>query len=76
MARAARLPKPADIPDAVVDKVKIGLLDMLSCAFEAGELPWGCQAIRMAGRSSGTASIIGTRFRVSPGDAAFANAGA
>ena len=48
---------------------------MLSCAFEAGTLPWGCQAIQMANRGgNGPAHIVGTKFRVSPGDAAFANA--
>lgn len=48
---------------------------MLSCALEARELPWGCQAIQMAARApAGIANIIGTRLRVSTGDAAFANA--
>lgn len=75
MARSARALKPEDIPPAVRDKVKIGLLDMLSCALEAGRLPWGCQAVQMASRNnSGPAHIIGTKYRVSPGDAAFANA--
>ena len=63
------------IPSVVVDKVKIGLLDMLSCAFEARELPWGCQAIQMASRASGgKATVIGTSWRVAAGEAAFANA--
>jgi 2-methylcitrate dehydratase PrpD len=75
MARGALRLKPGDIPESVSDKVKIGLLDMLSCALEARNLPWGCQAIQMASRASaGVASIIGTRFRVSTGDAAFVNA--
>ncbi len=75
MARAARLVTARDIPESVIDKVKIGLIDMLSCALEARELPWGCQAIRMASRApAGVASIIGTRNRVSTGDAAFVNA--
>jgi 2-methylcitrate dehydratase PrpD len=75
MARAARALQFDDLPAAVVDKVKTGLLDMLSCALEAGTLPWGCQAIQMASRGgNGSAHIIGTKFRVSPGDAAFANA--
>lgn len=48
---------------------------MLSCALEARSLPWGCQAIQMAGRSpNGIASIVGTPLRVSTGDAAFVNA--
>jgi len=58
-----------------MDKVKTGLLDMLSCALEAGSLPWGCQAIQMASRGgNGPAHIVGTKSRASPGDAAFANA--
>ena len=75
MARAALSLKFGDVPKSVIDKVKIGLLDMLSCAFEARDLPWGCQAIQMASRvPARVASIIGTRFRVSTGDAAFVNA--
>jgi len=62
------------LTDVLIDKVKIGLLDMLSCAFEARELPWGRQAIQMAARSQGSASIIGTGMQSSTGDAAFANA--
>jgi 2-methylcitrate dehydratase PrpD len=63
-----------NLPDAVIDKVKIGLLDMLSCAFEARDLPWGRQAIQMAARSQGPAVVVGTACRSSTGDAAFANA--
>lgn len=75
MARAARALQFDDLPAAVVDKVKTGLLDMLSCALEAGALPWGCQAIQMASPGgAGSAHIVGTKFRASPGDAAFANA--
>jgi 2-methylcitrate dehydratase PrpD len=75
MARAARAVQFDELPVAVVDKVKTGLLDMLSCALEAGTLPWGCQAIQMASRNGGgIAHIVGTKFRASPGDAAFANA--
>jgi 2-methylcitrate dehydratase PrpD len=62
VARAALSLKSGDLPQSVVDKVKIGLLDMLSCVFEARDLPWGRQAIQMA---SGFVSI---------GDAAFVNA--
>jgi 2-methylcitrate dehydratase PrpD len=66
MARAALSLKPGDLPESVVDKVKIGLLDMLSCVFEARKLPWGCQASQMARR--------GPDGLVSTGDAAFVNA--
>lgn len=75
MVRAARSVGFDDLPAAVVDKVKTGLLDMLSCALEARTLPWGCQAIQMASRApNGMANIIGAPVRVSTGDAAFVNA--
>jgi 2-methylcitrate dehydratase PrpD len=74
LAREVLAVTPRDLPEAVVDKVRIGLLDMLSCAFEARDLPWGSQAIQMARRAAGPATIIGTPFRSAPGDAAFANA--
>jgi 2-methylcitrate dehydratase PrpD len=74
LARDVRALTPRDLPSAVIDKVKIGLLDMLSCAFEAHDLPWSRQAIQLASRSQGAASIIGTPFHASTGDAAFANA--
>lgn len=63
------------LPPEVVEKVKTALLDFLSCAFEARDLPWGCQAIQMASRAAGgKATVIGTPFRVAAGEAAFANA--
>ncbi len=74
MVRAARGLTLEQLPPEVVAKVKIGLLDMLSCAFEARDLPWGCQAIRMASAASGKATVIGTPVRSSPSEAAFANA--
>jgi 2-methylcitrate dehydratase PrpD len=40
MARAALAVRPGDLPQAVVDKVRIGLLDMLSCALETQAAPW------------------------------------
>jgi 2-methylcitrate dehydratase PrpD len=72
--RAARAVTFDQLPAEVIDKVKTGLLDFLSCAFEARELPWGCQAIQIAGGASGAATVIGTPVRSSSGDAAFANA--
>jgi 2-methylcitrate dehydratase PrpD len=74
MVRAARGLTMDQLPPEVVAKVKIGLLDFLSCAFEARDLPWGCQAIRMASAASGQAAVIGTPVRSSPAEAAFANA--
>ncbi len=80
IAQGARQLTAEQLPRDAVEKVKISLLDMLSCAIEARELPWGRQAIEIAGRSSsgttggGKATVIGTRHRVSASDAAFANA--
>ncbi len=74
IAQSARQLTLGQLPRAAVGKVKISLLDMLSCAFEARELPWGRQAIEIASRSSGKATVIGTPHHVSTSDAAFANA--
>ncbi len=74
MVRDARTLTIDQLPAEVIAKVKIGLLDFLSCAFEARDLPWGFQAIRMAGAASGQATVIGTPVRSSPSEAAFANA--
>jgi 2-methylcitrate dehydratase PrpD len=61
-------------PDAIA-KVKIALLDFLSCAYESLDLPPSRQAIELAGRAgSGPASVIGTKVRASAAEAAFANA--
>ena len=57
LARAALSLKPGDLPESVVDKVKIGLLDMLSCVFEARDLPWGRQAMQMERSRRGVAGI-------------------
>jgi 2-methylcitrate dehydratase PrpD len=74
IVRAARELTMDQLPPEVIAKVKTGLLDFLSCAFEARDLPWGCQAIRMASNASGAATVIGTPVRSSPSEAAFANA--
>jgi 2-methylcitrate dehydratase PrpD len=74
MVRAARGLTMDQLPPEVAAKVKIGLLDFLSCAFAARDLPWSCQAIRMASAANGKASVIGTPVHASPAEAAFANA--
>src|ERR1700733_14921414 len=74
MVRAARAVTLDQLPPEVVAKVKIGLLDMLSCAVVGRDFPWGCQAIRMASAASGPATVIGTQVHSSPAEAAFANA--
>ncbi len=74
MARAARELTMDRLPAEAIAKVKIGLLDFFSCAFEARDLPWGCQAIQLASAAGGNATVIGTSVRSSPAEAAFANA--
>ena len=74
MVQAARGLTWERVPPEAVAKVKIGLLDFLSCAYEARDLPWGCQAIQMASRAGGKATVIGTPLRAAAGEAAFANA--
>jgi 2-methylcitrate dehydratase PrpD len=74
MARDAGAVSLDRLPREVIDKVKTGLLDFLSCAYEARELPWGCQAIQIASRASGAVPVIGTPVRAAATEAAFANA--
>lgn len=65
---------PVRPPDPrVTAKVKLALLDLLSCAFEAHDLPPSQQAIRLAG-SGGPAPVFATSCRAAPADAAFINA--
>jgi len=70
--RAARA--YTSVTPEVIEKVKIALLDLLSCAFESRDNPPSRQAIEIAKRSRGESPIIGTQIRTSPADAAFANA--
>lgn len=70
-ARATRLD---DLSAATRDKLKVCLLDFLSCAFEAADLPWSREAVSVAPRTSEGATIIGTSVTTPVGDAAFANA--
>ena len=64
-----------DLTPEAIEKVKIALLDFLSCAYESLDLPPSRQAIEIASRAGGgPASVIGTRVRASAAEAAFANA--
>lgn len=73
MVRAAR--GFTDLSPEAIAKVKIALLDFLSCAYESLDLPPSKQAIKVAGGAGGgAASIIGTNVRASAAEAAFANA--
>lgn len=75
IAQGARQLTAGRLPLDAVEKVKISLLDMLSCAIQVRELPPGRQVIEIASRATGgKATVIGTPHRVSASDAAFANA--
>jgi 2-methylcitrate dehydratase PrpD len=62
------------LPAEVVAKVKIALLDYLSCAYEAMDLPFARQAMERARAASGGVGVVGSKTRTSVGEAAFANA--
>lgn len=65
----------SDLTPEAIEKVKIALLDFLSCAYESLDLSPSRQAIQIVGRAgSGPASVIGTSVRASAAEAAFANA--
>ncbi len=57
-----------------LEKIRISLLDFLSCAYESLDLPPSRQAIQIASRGTGPSSVIGSRARASAAEAAFANA--
>jgi 2-methylcitrate dehydratase PrpD len=74
LARAGTATSLGQLPAAVSDKVKLCLLDLAGCAFEARELPWSRQACTMALQSTGSATVIGQPDGAACGEAAFANA--
>ncbi len=73
LIRAAR--GYSDLTSEAIEKVKIALLDFLSCAYESLDLPPSRQAIEVAARAGGgPATVIGTQVRASAAEVAFANA--
>jgi 2-methylcitrate dehydratase PrpD len=74
IARAALAADLALMPPEVAAKARLCLLDFLSCAFEAGPLPWSGQAVAIARPLADGATIIGRPGRFAHPDAAFANA--
>jgi 2-methylcitrate dehydratase PrpD len=64
----------SSLPPQVISKVKLCLIDFLSCAFESLANPPSRQAIEVARRAQGKAAVIGTSVRSAPPEAAFANA--
>ena len=64
-----------DLPAEVTDKVKLCLIDLIGCAFEARDLPWSQQAVQLATPvGADGATVIGSPHAASLPDAAFANA--
>lgn len=74
MMQAVRAIDYKQLPAEAIQKVKTALFDMLSCAYEAQDLPWSQQAVAIASRSRGDAHVIGTALRVPVSEAAFVNA--
>jgi 2-methylcitrate dehydratase PrpD len=68
---------PAQLPEAVADKTKVCLMDLIGCAFEARDLPWSRQAVQLAqpvAPGADAATVIGSPQPAAATDAAFANA--
>ncbi|POF29122.1 MmgE/PrpD family protein [Roseibium marinum] len=63
----------ADVSDMLAAKARLCLVDFLSCALEAADLPWSRQAAGVAA-PYGDSVIIGEAKVTTPDDAAFANA--
>jgi 2-methylcitrate dehydratase len=67
-----------DLDDATVESVKVHIIDALGCGLAAfDDKPVRiCRDVALANGSGGSATVIGTRRRVSPDLAAFANGAA
>jgi 2-methylcitrate dehydratase PrpD len=74
MVRSAGSIELSNLSGAACDKLKVCLLDFLSCAFEARDLPWSRQAIATVSKVSSGAGIVGSDVTAPAADAAFANA--
>src|SRR4051812_48882492 len=73
IATAAASARFEDFSPEVVTKLKLCLLDLFACAFEARDLPWSQRAATIAGREPGMATVLATGGGATPGGAAFAN---
>lgn len=73
LARAALAAEPAGFGPEVQAKLKICLIDFLSCCFEAYDLPTSRQARAIARPCADGATIIGSEILATPGEAAFVN---
>lgn len=73
LARQALDASRADFSPAAIEKAKLCLIDFLSCALEARDLPWSSQARAVTEQGGQCFAVIGHGFARSAGDAAFAN---
>jgi len=73
IATAAASARFEDFSPEVVIKLKLCLLDLFACAFEARDLPWSQRAATIAARDPGAATVLATGAPATPGGAAFAN---
>jgi 2-methylcitrate dehydratase PrpD len=73
IATAATTAQYEDFAPEVITRVKLCLLDLFACAFEARNLPWSQQAAALAGTEGGPATILATGQSASMPAAAFAN---
>ena len=70
----ARAFEPTGFAPEVMAKARMCLLDYLSCAFEAMDLPWSRQAAALARPMPSGSHVVGRAGAYAAGDAAFANA--
>ncbi|MES1152958.1 MAG: MmgE/PrpD family protein, partial [Dongia sp.] len=73
IAQAAIAARYEDFAPEVVDRLKLCLLDLFACAFEARSLPWSRNAAKLAGAEGGPATILATGQSASLPAAALAN---
>ena len=73
MAQAAIAARYEDFAPEVVARLKLCLLDLFACAFEARNLPWSRNAAKLAGAEGGPATILATGQSASLPAAALAN---
>jgi 2-methylcitrate dehydratase PrpD len=62
-----------EVAPGVVARLKLCLLDLFACAFEARNLPWSRNAAKLAGAEGGPATILATGQSASLPAAALAN---
>jgi 2-methylcitrate dehydratase PrpD len=73
IAHAATAARYEDFAPEVLVRLKLCLLDLFACAFEARNLPWSQNAAKLAGADGGPATILATGQSASLSAAALAN---